>query len=155
MQDLGGCPQQLQDITVIERSRDRYTSEDIDTASHVLGFGSDGPLKVEFDNDIPGEFIENAWRECVKRSWRDHDGGQNLQRDANEAFRILAEVMGSVRLRKIWEAGKDKLMNPDRAYDTLEVPKDLDDSMLIPVFSMRVRDFLNTGVECCVNILWP
>ena len=91
----------------------------------------------------------------MKRSWRDHDGGQNLQRDANEAFRILAEVMGSVRLRKIWEAGKDKLMNLDQPYDTLEVPKDLDDSMLIPVFSMRVRDFLNIGVECCVDILCP
>jgi ubiquitin carboxyl-terminal hydrolase 25/28 len=126
----------------MERSRDRYTFEEVETASQILGFGSEGPLKVEYDNDIPEEFIENAWRECVKRSWRDHDGGQNLQRDANEALRILAEAKGSVRLRSTWEAGKDKLTNPDRAYDILEVPKELDDSMLIPVFSMRVCDFI-------------
>jgi ubiquitin carboxyl-terminal hydrolase 25/28 len=76
----------------------------VEAASQVLGFGLDGPLRVAYDNDIPDEFIEDAWRECMKRSWWDYDGGQTLQKDAKKALGILAEAKGSVRLRKIWEA---------------------------------------------------
>lgn len=144
MQELGDCPTQLQEILVMEQSRDRFAAEDVARAADILGFGVGGDLRVEYDDtDVPDDFVENAWKECVKRSWRDHEKGSNLHRDANEAFRILAEARGSVYLRKLWEAGKDRLMNPDRAYDTLEIPKDVDDNMLITVFAMRVCDSLS------------
>lgn len=139
MIELENCPSSLQEILLMERSRERFTNENLLSATKVLGFGADGPLAVEYDDaDIPESFIENAWRECVKRSWKDHENGAEQLREATLAFRILAEARGSIALRRIWDSGKDKLMNPDRAYDTLEVPKDVDDFMLITIYNMRV-----------------
>ena len=131
----------LQELIAMEQSRDRFTLEDIDTAARTLGFGADNVLGVDYDEEIPDDFVENAWRDGVKRSWRDPDHGSDVQRLTNEAFRILAETRSSIRLRKAWEAGKNKYMNPDRAYNTLEIPKDVDDYMLITVYNMRVRQF--------------
>lgn len=138
MQELATCPPQLQELLAMELSRDRFTTEDVAKAAAVLGFGADGTLRVDYEDDIPEDFIEGAWRDCVKRSWRDLDHGTDLQREANEAFRVLAEARGSLKLRKLWEAGKNRLMTPARAYDTLEVPSEVEDTMLITVFTMRV-----------------
>ncbi|KAF8899278.1 hypothetical protein BD779DRAFT_1607774 [Infundibulicybe gibba] len=139
MEELASCPPQLQELLVAEKSRDRFTTDDIVSAATVLGFGLNGPLRVEFDLDIPDEFIENAWKDCVKRSWKD-PLSSDLHRDANAALKIIAEARGSHGLRKIWEAGKDRLMTPDRAYDTLEIPKDVDDNMVITVYTMRLEE---------------
>jgi hypothetical protein len=140
MQNHDCCPTSLLEILATERSRDRFTSEDLARAVAVLGFGADRTLRIDFDDDISDDFIESAWKECVKRSWRDHTLGSELLREANEALKIIAEARGSAKLRKVWETGKER-MNPEKAYDTLEVPKDVDDLMLITVFNMRVRDF--------------
>ncbi|KAJ3512278.1 hypothetical protein NLJ89_g3608 [Agrocybe chaxingu] len=140
LQEYGSCPPALQELLVMERSRERFTLEDISTAAVQLGFGSENLLAVEYDEEIPDDFVENAWRDCVKRSWRDHEHGPETHRLANEAFRILAESRGSVRLRTVWDNGKNKFMNPDKAYDTLEVPKDVEDYMLITVYSMRLEE---------------
>ncbi|KAF9469591.1 hypothetical protein BDZ94DRAFT_1151478 [Collybia nuda] len=141
MIELGNCPPSLQEILLTERSRDRFTTEDLLSAIKVLGFGADGPLCVEYDDaDIPESFIENAWRECVKKSWKDQENGAAQLRDATQAFKILAEARGSIALRGIWDSGKDKVMNPDRAYDTLEVPKDVDEFMLITIYNMRMEE---------------
>ena len=126
----------------MEQSRDRFTLEDIDTAARTLGFGIDNVLGVDYDEEIPDDFVENAWKDSVKRSWRDLEHGSDTQRLTNEAFRILAEARSSIRLRKAWEAGKNKYMNPERAYNTLEIPKDVDDYMLITVYNMRVRQLV-------------
>ncbi|KAL0951889.1 hypothetical protein HGRIS_008546 [Hohenbuehelia grisea] len=139
MDDFASCPPDLQNLCLVERSRDRFTSDEILSAASVLGFGLDGPIKVEFDHDVPAEFIENAWKDCIRRSWHGLDGG-SLQRSATDALRILAEAIGSPQLRKVWEANKDRIMNPEKAYDTLEVPKDVDDAMLITVYSMRLDE---------------
>ena len=125
----------------MEQSRDRFTLEDVLVAATTLGFGIDNVLHVEYDEDIPDDFVENAWKECVKRSWRDHQRGAETHRIANEFFRVLAEYRGSVQLRFIWENEKNRSMNPDKAYDTLEVPKDVEDYMLITIYNMRVRHF--------------
>lgn len=132
----------------MEQSRERFTLDDVAAAATTLGFGSENVLGVEYDrDDIPDEFVENAWKECVKRSWRDHEHGSETQRHSNEALRILAESRGSIKLRKAWEVGKNKYMNPDRAYDTLEIPKDVDDHMLITVYNMRVWLFYTACVD--------
>jgi ubiquitin carboxyl-terminal hydrolase 25/28 len=138
LQEYGSCPTELQELLVLEQSRDRFTLEDVSTAITSLGFGADNVLRVEYDEDIPEEFIENAWKECIKRSWRDPEHGSETQRFANDSFRILAEMRGSDKLRRTWEIGKNYYMNPERAYSTLEVPKDVDDYMLITVYNMRV-----------------
>jgi ubiquitin carboxyl-terminal hydrolase 25/28 len=139
MQEMGGCPPFLQDLMAMERSRNRFVREDIFNAAAVLGFGAEGPLRVEYEVDVPDDFIENAWKECIKRSYRD-PAGITTRREATEAFRILAESRGSVKLRQAWESGKTNLMTPERAYDTLEIPKDVDDYMLITVFNMRLEE---------------
>ena len=138
MQDLGQTPTELQAIVVEERSRSRYTLEDQENAIKLLGFGKDGPLGIEFESDVPEQFIADAWRDCVRRAWRDTVHGAELQREANEAFRIAVEARGSAKLWAMWENGRKMTMNPDRAYDTLEIPKEVDDAMLLTVFVMRV-----------------
>ncbi|KDR85578.1 hypothetical protein GALMADRAFT_53377 [Galerina marginata CBS 339.88] len=136
----GDCPSQLQDLLAFEQSRERFTLEDVSTAAVTLGFGAENVLRVEYDDEIPDEFVENAWKDCVKRSWRDFEHGSETHRLSNDAFNILAETRGSVRLKRAWEMGKEKFMNPDRAYSTLEIPKDVDDYMLITVYNMRIEE---------------
>ncbi|KAL0565497.1 ubiquitin-specific protease ubp2 [Marasmius crinis-equi] len=140
MEQMASCPPALQDLLLTEQTRGRFTSEELQTATAMLGFGHDNALRVEYDNEIEEEFIENAWKECVKRSWMEPSGGE-LQKNANASLRIIAESRGSTHLRELYEKGKNSLMmTPDRAYDVLEVPRDVDESMLITVYTMRLDE---------------
>jgi ubiquitin carboxyl-terminal hydrolase 25/28 len=78
-----------------ERARGRYTHEDLEKATKTLGFGKQGTLGVEFENDVDEDLIFNAWQGCVKRAWRDPQNGFQQQREANDAFRITAEARRS------------------------------------------------------------
>jgi ubiquitin carboxyl-terminal hydrolase 25/28 len=129
--------QTLQSFVLDERERGRFTLEDFQASPAVLGFGIHGTLGVEYEDDVPDEFVENAWREAVLRAWREGGDGQRLS-SANDAFRRIAEMRGSEALWKKWEQAKDGGMTPERAYSTLEVPAEIDDGMLITIFSMRV-----------------
>jgi ubiquitin carboxyl-terminal hydrolase 25/28 len=140
MQELGEAPPpELQALVMEERSRNRIAVDDVHNAAKTLGFGRDGPLGVEFEDDVEEEFIVNAWKDAVRRSWRDAENGASLLSHAHEAFRILAEIRGSVKLHQIWEAGNTKMMTPERAYNALEAPMDVDEALLLTVFSLRVR----------------
>ncbi|KAJ7897243.1 hypothetical protein B0H14DRAFT_2677490 [Mycena olivaceomarginata] len=123
-----------------EQERGRFSLNDINAAATTLGFGPEGPLGVEYGADVPDEFVENAWKECVKRSWRDYVGGSKLQADATKALKIIADLRGSRTLQRVWENGKRGIMSPERAYDTLEVPATVDEEMLITVFTMRLEE---------------
>jgi ubiquitin carboxyl-terminal hydrolase 25/28 len=150
MQDLDHTPTELQSIVMEERARFRHTIEDQEKAIRTLGFGKDGDLCIDFESDVPERFILDAWRDCVRRAWRDVINGTDLQREANESFRIVAETRESAKLWAQWESGSNKTMNPERAYDTLEIPKEVDDAMLLTVFVMRVRlDALSECVSLC------
>ncbi|KAH7916387.1 hypothetical protein BJ138DRAFT_1139617 [Hygrophoropsis aurantiaca] len=141
MQDLGDVPpQELQNIVLEERTRGRFTDEDLVNASRALGFGHDGPLSVEFEDDVPDQFIVDAWRDTVRRAWRDPQDGSQRQRDANDGFRIIAESKGNAQLRKLWEDSSKSQMDPSRAYSLLEIPQETDDEMLLTVFGMRVEE---------------
>ncbi len=135
----------------MEQSRERFTVEEVYTAAATLGFGAENVLHVDYDEDIPDEFVENAWKDCIKHSWRDHDHGAEKHRLANDSFRILADYRNSARLRTVWDNGKNINMNPEKAYDTLEVPKDVEDYMLITVYSMRVCIVSASFVELSVS----
>jgi ubiquitin carboxyl-terminal hydrolase 25 len=139
MQDVGEIPPpELQHLVMLERERLRFTSQDLVDATRALGFGSDGPLGVEFEDDVPEDFIINAWRDALKRAWKDTERGSELQRTATQSFRVIADARGSAKLRKMWEDAKGKTMTPERAYDILEIPKEVDDAMLLTVFQLRV-----------------
>lgn len=148
LQNCTACPASLQELVATERSRDRFTLNEVIKAAAALGFGPSGVLKVEYEAEVEDNFIELAWRACVKQSWKDPDHGGEILREANEALRILAESRGSKALRDIWENEKGRLMSPDKAYDTLEVPKDVPDDMLITVFTMRVS-FFQPRIHLC------
>ncbi|KAL4070474.1 hypothetical protein J3A83DRAFT_4525436, partial [Scleroderma citrinum] len=141
IQEFGDVPaQDLQNLVFEERSRNRYTEEDLKNAISALGFGKDGPLRVELDADVDDDFIAEAWKDCVRRAWRDASNGTQLQRDANDAVRIVAESRGSTKLRKMWEDSSKNVMDPHRAYAILEVPAETDESMLITVFMVRLEE---------------
>ncbi|EGO31225.1 hypothetical protein SERLADRAFT_353805 [Serpula lacrymans var. lacrymans S7.9] len=141
MQDLGDIPpQELQNLVMEERGRYRYTYEDLQNATKTLGFGKDGALGVDLEDDVPDDFVEQAWRDTVRRAWRDTQDSSDLQRDANDAFRMIAESRGSSKLRSIWADSKHNQMNPSRAYSVLEVPQDVDETMLLTVFLMRIEE---------------
>jgi ubiquitin carboxyl-terminal hydrolase 25 len=152
MQDLRlDTPPELQTVVIDERSRYRYTHQDLEAAVKGLGFGNDGTLSIEFDDEISDDFIANAWRDKVRRAWRNPKDGGAIQREANDALRILADARGSVKLRQLWEESRGRTMNPDRAYTTLEIPTEVDDAMVITVFLLRVG--LSLARLCCLSLI--
>jgi ubiquitin carboxyl-terminal hydrolase 25/28 len=60
LQNHGHCPTSLLDILATERSRDRFTSEDLSNATATLGFGAEGPSRPDFGDEIPESFIEDG-----------------------------------------------------------------------------------------------
>jgi ubiquitin carboxyl-terminal hydrolase 25/28 len=95
LDEYGRCPAVLQQLVVQEQSRHRFTYEDLSSAATFLGFGADNILGVEYNEETPEEVVENAWKDCVKRSWRNPQHGAQTQRLANDAFRVLSEMRGS------------------------------------------------------------
>lgn len=140
MSNFSAAPTELQTLVHEERSRWRFTQLDYNNAVRLLGFGPEGPLRVDFDDTVEEEFIVSAWRDVVKRSWKDTDGSAK-RRDLNDAFRIIAEMRGSVELKKIWEKEKGSDMSIDTAYTTLGVSKDMDETTVLTVYFVRVCYF--------------
>ncbi|KAG2365462.1 hypothetical protein BDR07DRAFT_1449769 [Suillus spraguei] len=141
IQSLGGVPsQELQTLVFEERSRGRFTEEDLENAAATLGFGRDGALRLELEDDIEDDFLAEAWRTAVKNAWRDAKDCAQLQRDANDAFRIIAQSRGSKKLMKLFSESSKNQMDPSRAYSVLEVSADVDDELVLTVFMMRVEE---------------
>lgn len=139
IQSLGGIPpQELQTVVLEERTRGRFTEEDVHNAAAVLGFGKDGALRLDLEDDIEDNFLAEAWRTAIKSAWRDSRDSTTLQRDANEAFRIIAQSRGSKALMKLWSDSSKNQMDPVRAYSVLEVSADVDDELVLTVFMLRV-----------------
>lgn len=149
IQEFGEIPsQELQSLVLQERTRNRYTEEDRLGAIGMLGFGKDNLLRVDYEDDIDEDFLVGAWRDCLKRAWRDPKDGAQRLRDANDAFRIVAESRGSVNLRKMWEDYTRDSIDPARAYTILEVPTDVVDAMLISVYMVRVCALIVHRLSC-------
>lgn len=147
--------EELQTLIAAERSRGRFTESDIKLATHYLGFGKENELGVELDDEVDDDFILNAWKNGLKRSWREDGGGAERRTDLNDSFKIISDVRGGEKLRNAYKWEKNT-MSPDAAYATLEVPKEVDETMLITVYSMRVcslqLNFTEFDTECVVCI---
>lgn len=131
-------PIDLQNLVLEERTRNRFTQDDFLKAVGSLGFGHDGPLRVDFDESVEEEFIVSAWRDGIRRSWKDEANGSVTRRELNDALRVIADVRGSAEMHRIWELEKGSIMTVDTAYSTLGVSKEMDENTLITVFDMRV-----------------
>lgn len=136
-------PMDLQNLVLEERTRNRFTRDDFLKAVSMLGFGHDGPLRVDFDESVEEEFIISAWRDGIRRSWKDEVNGCATRRELNDALRVIADVRGSAEIYRIWEREKGSIMTVDTAYSTLGVSKEMDENTLITVFDMRVSETLS------------
>ncbi|KAI0363306.1 cysteine proteinase [Pilatotrama ljubarskyi] len=141
MMHLGqNVPQELQTLIVEERSRYRLTPDDLYDAAKTLGFGRDGELGVELDSEVDDDFIAQAWRSARQRAWQNPANAPTRRAGLNHALRLVAEYRGSEKLLKVWNDEKGTGMSPENAYSTLEVPREVDETMLLTVFSMRIED---------------
>ncbi|KAH9911282.1 cysteine proteinase [Epithele typhae] len=139
MVNLGiAVPTELQALVMEERERSRFTPEDYALAACRLGFGAE--LGVDLDADVDDEFIAAAWRSARRRAWQSTGDATTKRAELNDALRIVAETRGSLALIKVWTEEKGSGMSPETAYSTLDVPRDVDESMLLTVFSMRIED---------------
>ena len=82
------------------------------------------------------------WKDAIRRSWQDPNG-PSIRHDTNEAFRIVAEMRRDADLINEYENAQRMSLTPERAYETLEVPFNVDEDMLITVYNMRVWFILN------------
>lgn len=136
IQSAGTLPDNIQELLITEQSRDRFTEDQLREAAVILGFGSSEPLQVEH-TDVDDEFVEKAWESKVKAAWAS-DNSSELLRQANTAFKTIAESRGSLKLREVWEKSKSSMMPPDQAYRALDVPNDVEESWLVMVYNIRV-----------------
>ncbi|KAI0756006.1 cysteine proteinase [Daedaleopsis nitida] len=130
---------ELQRLVIEERERCRFTPEEYANAAHMLGFGRNREVGVELDSDVDDQFIAQAWRSARQRAWQSPDASTK-RAELNDALKIIAEHRASSMLLKVWADEKGTGMSPDTAYATLDVPRDVDESMLLTVYSMRVED---------------
>lgn len=136
---VASCPASLEILLSTELSRGRFTQDDFRRATYTLGFGSTNSLRVEY-NEADSDFIKNAWRDALRRSWHDSTNSVSARHDINESFRVIAEMRRDPELIKALEEEQRSGMTPDRAYATLEVPFNVDEDMLITIYNMRIED---------------
>lgn len=131
----GGCPPALEELLLTERSRDRFTLDDVKAAAKVLGFPE--VIGVEYKREeTTDDFVESAWKHCVKESWK--TSNDSAQKAADDAFKVLAQERGSSYLLEKWQHAKNFVVNPERAYQLMEVSADVEEGMLAVVYTMRV-----------------
>jgi ubiquitin carboxyl-terminal hydrolase 25 len=133
-------PVELDTLIENEVVRGRWPMGDYENATLMLGFGRSNALKVELE-ESEEEFIFCAWSDAMIRAWKDSDGGTARRKDLSRALNIIAEARGS-RFLKLKAQDSKTALTPERAYQTLEVPSDVDEEMLLTVYKMRVGDLL-------------
>ena len=144
MLNLGASvPAELQTLLFEERERSRFTPEDLVNAARVLGFGKEGDVGVELDAEVDDDFVAQAWRSARQRAWQQPVDAGRRRAELNDALKIVAESRGSQALLKVWKEEKGSGMSPETAYSALDVPREVDEAMLLTVYLMRVRAFLS------------
>lgn len=128
-----------------EKSKGYWLTSERDRALTLLGFGENGPLRIEFDeNDVDGQFLMNAY----VTSWNSINanfgpGGPDerdiAMRDLKDAVLITAQSTGREDLvgfvqEELRKRGRD----PAQAYVMLGANHEMDDDLVLAIFGMRV-----------------
>lgn len=112
----------------------------------LLGFGENGPLRIEFDeNDVDGQFLMNAYVTSWNSINANFGPGRPEERDVamrdlRDAVLITAQSTGREDLvgfvqEELRKRGKD----PAQAYVTLGANHEMDDDLILVIFGMRVK----------------
>ena len=126
-------------MVAAERSRGRFSDAILENSTTLLGFGLNRDLGIDYTEDLPDDFILQAWREKIKDSWSDANGSSQRQ-EYNEALQTIAHSRGSRELITALEEEKRNGMTPEKAYSTLEVPIGVEEEMLITIYNMRIEE---------------
>lgn len=131
----------LESLIAVEYSRDRWNQFQIETAAELLGFGKDRVLRLEW-NEIDDDFLISAWKDSMRRAWDNPSSSRQRRFDLTRSARILAEQRGSRKVMEILRSSNPE-MDPEQAFRLLEVPKDVEEGMLLMVYQMRVSSTFN------------
>ncbi|PVG00890.1 cysteine proteinase [Serendipita vermifera] len=146
---------ELRELIVMERSKDRWVPNEFMEALSLLQFGEDLPLMIDiFDADA--EYLENSYKSLLHETWRPSTGttptwhseshsklGPDERRQQLKmAVRMIAEGTGREEFYEVYKKITQPWasMDPDKAYSVLCVPKDTPDEMVLTVYNLRVQD---------------
>lgn len=143
----------VRELIVMERSKDRWTPKEYEEAISLLQLGPDSPLLVTIFEADAG-FLERAYKELLNQTYRPPESAPSTWSDdvkmkmepterrqqLKDALRIAAEGTGKEEFYQVWKKINEpwSSMDPEKAYTTLGVPNDTTDEMLLTVYSLRV-----------------
>lgn len=142
----------IQSLVSIERSKGKWTSEDVTGAAGLLGFGENGDLQIVWDEDVDTEFLMkawwNAWKEVDKPGFGASFWSQDIMDEQaaikhrlREALRTLCEYKGTKEaMERYEEVISASSLTPNEAYTALGATQDYGDDMMITITDMRVSD---------------
>ncbi|PWN53231.1 cysteine proteinase [Violaceomyces palustris] len=129
--------QTLHELIVFEKSKGRYTTQDIDSAYQKL------QLTPEFLGDdierssIPHDFIVDQYRARAREALSKGDSSD--YQAAKDSLRTISNVLGKPPVLE--EALSAKVeMDTTQAYELLGLSRELDDTTLLAVFEMRLEE---------------
>ncbi|KAH8810303.1 hypothetical protein DL96DRAFT_533929 [Flagelloscypha sp. PMI_526] len=138
----------LQTFISDERSRGRFTRDDIHEAVLILGLSDALHLFLSNDSsgsapasDIVSKLTIGAWKSVYKTiaHLSEHEATEHAKH-ANEALRILSQVQGSEWLQGVWLTWKDRsVMTLEEAYDTLGTYESTGDDRIAELYSHEVH----------------
>jgi ubiquitin carboxyl-terminal hydrolase 25/28 len=140
-----------------EKSKDYWMSSDFERAQRQLGFGNDGPLRIEFDEDVDGVFLMGAYKSSfdeIQQSFsgavtgadmvKNEDERDVALRNLKEAVAIVAQFTGREELvNYVKEQLAKRTLDPVMAYSALGANAEMDDDLILTIFGMRVSHVLH------------
>jgi ubiquitin carboxyl-terminal hydrolase 25/28 len=129
--------------TLVLEERMRFMRDDFLKAVGGLDFGPNCPLGVDFDESVEAEFIINAWRDGVRRSWDNEMNSLVTRREPNNALRVTADVSGDKETRRVWGCKRGSIMTVGTVYSTPGVSRDVDESTIITAPDIQVSETLS------------
>jgi ubiquitin carboxyl-terminal hydrolase 25 len=143
--ELPGLPDSdhLFNLVQIERSKGFWSSTDLHKGARLLGFGEDGAMRIPFDSDVDENFLinafQNAWRDADSTYRHDSERRDAHRQELKEALKMACQFSGNPELVARYEQEvRIRTMDPSRAYGVFGATGDIDDEMLLVVYSMRV-----------------
>lgn len=128
-----------------EKSKGYWFKDEREKGLKMLGFGDDGPLRIDFDeSDVDGPFLINAYISA----WNSVNAAYGLKkpderdvelRELKDAVVVVAQSTGREDLVSyVEEELRKRSRDPAQAYATLGANHEMDDEIILAIFSLRV-----------------